>query len=179
MASTQSSHTETKPPAQSRRATWLKRVRQLHLYLGIFFAPSIVFFALSGALQLFGLHESHPGKKYQPPAWIEKLASIHKDQTISEKHGPPPGTRDGPRPPEFSEANRPPEPERGDHNEDRAESKSTLALKWFFLAMAVGLIFTTFLGAYMAFAYNRSRILIWSLLLAGTAIPAVLIAMMA
>jgi hypothetical protein len=43
--------------------------------------------------------------------------------------------------------------------------------------MAIGLIFTTFLGVYMAFKFNRSRILVWSLLSAGTAFPAVLIVM--
>ena len=47
---------ETKQPVQSRHAFWLKQARQWHLYLGTFFAPSILFFALTGALQLFGLH---------------------------------------------------------------------------------------------------------------------------
>jgi hypothetical protein len=44
--------------------------------------------------------------------------------------------------------------------------------------MAVGLIFSTSLGIYMAFKYNRSRALVWSMLLIGTAIPAGLLAMM-
>ena len=38
--------------------------------------------------------------------------------------------------------------------------------------MAVGLAFSTLLGIYMAFKYNRSRALVWGLLLLGTAIPA-------
>jgi hypothetical protein len=59
------------------------------------------------------------------------------------------------------------------------ESGFTLALKWFFLATSIGLVFTTVLGIYMAFKYNRSRILVWSMLFAGTAIPAALIAMTA
>ncbi len=62
-----SSDKETKLPTPSR-AAWLKQIRQLHLYLGTFFAPSIIFFALTGAIQLFGLHEGHPGEAYQPPA---------------------------------------------------------------------------------------------------------------
>lgn len=55
------------------------------------FAHSIIFFALSAALQLFGLHEGHPGEAYQPPKWIEKVGEIHKDQTLADRHGPPPG----------------------------------------------------------------------------------------
>ena len=76
--------------SRSRRSAWLKQVRQLHLYLGVFFAPAILFFAFSGSLQLFSLHEGHPGESYQPPKWIEELASIHKDQRIAEHHGPSP-----------------------------------------------------------------------------------------
>jgi hypothetical protein len=56
----------------------LKQVRQLHLYLGVFFAPSIIFFALTGSLQLVGLHEGHPGEAYQPPAWVQKLGLFTK-----------------------------------------------------------------------------------------------------
>ena len=63
-------------------------------------------------------------------------------------------------------------------NEEHVTNKPTLALKCFFLAMAVGLVFSTLLGIYMAFKYNRSRALVWSMLLIGTAIPAGLLAMM-
>ena len=158
---------ETKSPAQSSRALWLKQVRQLHLYLGTLFAPSILFFALTGALQLFGLHEGHPGETYQPPEWIAKLGSLHKNQTLEERHGPPPG-----------QAGKPPQGEDRRRNEGRRESKFTFALKWFFLATSIGLVFTTLLGIYMAFKFNRSRALIWSLLSAGAAIPAALIILM-
>jgi hypothetical protein len=173
---TLSSDKETKLPAPSSRAAWLKQVRQLHLYLGTFFAPSIVFFALTGALQLFSLHEGHPGETYQPPAWVAKLGSIHKNQTLAERRGPPPGRANEQRkPPELNGERRAPRSEaRRLH-----ESGFTLALKWFFLATSIGLVFTTVLGIYMAFKYNRSRILVWSMLFAGTAIPAALIAMTA
>ena len=62
---------------------------------------------------------------------------------------------------------RPPRSEGEHEDEDRGESKSTLVLKWFFLAMSIGLMFTTFLGIYMAFKFNRSRALLWTLLIAG------------
>jgi hypothetical protein len=172
--------TETKPQGPSPSAARLKWARQWHLYLGTLFAPSIIFFAFTGSLQLFGLHEGHPGEAYQPPAWVQKLGSIHKDQTVSEKHGPPPGfSGEQKRQPESDEARRPPQPPQGGRaNEERKSSKLTLALKWFFLATAVGLIFSTLLGIYMAFKFNRSRKLVWGMLFLGPAIPLALILMM-
>lgn len=170
---------ETEIMEPSRNAVRLKLARQWHLCLGTFFAPSILFFALTGSLQLFSLHESHPGETYQAPAWIQKLASIHKDQTVSEKHGPPPGFAGRQKESAESEqVRRPPESEGGHRNEERGENKLTLALKVFFLAMALGLVFSTSLGIYMAFKYNRSRALVWTMLLFGAAIPIALIVLM-
>ena len=189
--------TETKLPVLSRSAARLKLAREWHLYLGTLFAPSIIFFAFTGALQLFSLHEGRPGGTYQPPVWIQKLASIHKNQNIAEKHWPPPGARGGQNappqraageqkgPPAPDEAGRPPQgPEgdraEGDHHEEEGGSKiPTYLLKWFFTGTALGLISSTLLGIYMAFKFNRSRTLVWGMLIIGTAVPVALIAMMA
>lgn len=65
----------------------MKRIRQVHFYLGVFFAPLIILFALSGALQTFRLQESPKGGTYTPPAWIVKLADIHKDQRAAHEPG--------------------------------------------------------------------------------------------
>ncbi|HEY6189525.1 MAG TPA: hypothetical protein VIW80_17870 [Pyrinomonadaceae bacterium] len=65
----------------------MKRIRQIHFYLGVFFAPIIILFALSGALQTFRLQESPKGSTYTPPAWIVKLADVHKDQRASHEPG--------------------------------------------------------------------------------------------
>src|SRR5712671_4450346 len=62
----------------------MKTIRQLHLYLGLFFAPSIIFFAFTGTMQTFSLHENkHPGD--HNPEWIATLASVHKDQVLPVK----------------------------------------------------------------------------------------------
>jgi hypothetical protein len=175
---------ETIPQGPSKSPARLKWARQWHLYLGTLFAPSIIFFAFTGSLQLFGLHESHPGDTYQAPAWVQKLGSIHKDQVLTKQHGPPPGSAGQPKgPPKTDEENRPPQPgpsqsENGRRNAERGPNKLTLALKWFFLATAVGLIFSTLLGIYMAFKFNRSRTLVWGMLFLGTVTPLVLILMM-
>ncbi len=65
----------------------MKWMRQIHFYLGVLFAPMIILFALSGALQTFRLQESPKGSTYTPPAWIVRLADIHKDQRAAHEQG--------------------------------------------------------------------------------------------
>lgn len=177
MSVTAISNEEAKTAAASR-AFWIKQARQWHLYLGTLFAPSILFFALTGAAQLFGLHEGHPGDAYQPPSWLVKLGALHKKQTMAERRGPPPGAGlKQMRPPEErADAGKRPQGE--PRKEGRKDSTATVVLKWFFLASSIGLVLSTILGIYMAFKFNRSRVLIWGLLLGGTAIPAALVMLM-
>jgi hypothetical protein len=180
MSAATTSNQGTKVQAQSNSAARLKLARQWHLYLGTLFAPSILFFAFTGSLQLFSLHESHPGDSYQAPAWIQSLAAIHKDQVLSKKHKAPAASAGEQKAPPMSDAARKPlQPAASSANDKRGPSKLTLALKWFFLAMAVGLIFSTSLGIYMAFKFNRNRTLVWGMLTLGAAIPLALIALMA
>jgi len=173
------SNPATKADGPSKSAARLKLARQWHLYLGTLFAPSIIFFAFTGSLQLFSLHESHPGDVYQAPVWIQELASIHKDQVLQKKHKPasPPAVEQK-APPAVTAAPKPPQPASSGPKNEPGPSAMTLALKWFFLAMAVGLTSSTFLGIYMAFKFNRNRTLVWGMLIAGTAIPLALIALM-
>lgn len=61
----------------------IKTIRTIHLYLGLFFAPSIIFFALTGSLQVYHLHEGHGDKG----VWgvIAQASSIHKDLRLMAK----------------------------------------------------------------------------------------------
>src|ERR1700729_278044 len=59
----------------------LKWIRQIHLYLGVFTAPMLLFFAFTGGMQTFSLHETTRGSSYTPPAWLATLAQLHKKQT--------------------------------------------------------------------------------------------------
>jgi hypothetical protein len=149
----------------------LKRIRQLHLYLGTFLAPTVIFFAFSGAFQIFRLQESRPGSSYQPPAWIEKLAGVHKDQRWPGQPkprpaAPPPG--ESPAPPPA------PRPEGAPEGQPPAK-KPSVALKWFFLLTSIGVIVSTVFGIVMAFKTKTDRRLIWGLLVAGTVLPIVLL----
>ena len=66
----------------------MKNIRKLHLYLGTLFAPILIFLALTGAFQTFGLHDAAKDNSYVPPAWVAAFAQIHKNQRVeaTEKH---------------------------------------------------------------------------------------------
>jgi hypothetical protein len=57
-------------------------LRKLHLYLGCLFAPTLIFFAVSGSWQLFNWHESTRDHTYTAPRALAVLSDIHKDAHI-------------------------------------------------------------------------------------------------
>jgi hypothetical protein len=59
-------------------ATSLKSVRLIHRYFRLFFAPTILFFTITGGLQMFGLHETARGSSYVPPNILVHLSRLHK-----------------------------------------------------------------------------------------------------
>ncbi len=62
--------------------TLLKSARLFHLYSGVFLAPALLFFAFTGGVQTFSLHETTRGSSYKPPAILVELAQLHKKQTL-------------------------------------------------------------------------------------------------
>ena len=72
--------------------TVLRYLRLIHLYVGVFISPALLFFAFTGALQTFSLHETTRGSNYKPPAWAVTLGQIHKKQTpiVPPRRVPPP-----------------------------------------------------------------------------------------
>jgi len=145
---------------------FLKQARRLHFYLGTFFAPSILFFSLTGSIQLLGFHQPRPGG-YQPSVWVAKLAEIHKHQSLA---GPPN------RSPRVDREKPPFDPERAlGPGGPPPGMRPNLALKGFFLLMSIALFATTCLGIYMSFKYIGRRIIVWALLIAGIAIPSLLL----
>jgi hypothetical protein len=139
----------------------MKLVRKLHLWMGMLFAPSILFFALSGAFQVCGLHEG------DGPAWIARLALVHKDQLLSAPSRTPRPAEAAPKPdapkPEAARPVAPP----------RERPHPSQPLKAFFFLMALGLMASTGLGIYLAYGYKRDRVTVLGLLAAGTLIPIV------
>ena len=66
----------------------MKSIRQLHLYLGCIFAPLLVVFALTGALQTYELHETPKNGAYVAPKWLQTAAYFHKHQVLTKDSSP-------------------------------------------------------------------------------------------
>jgi len=67
----------------------IKAMRNIHLYLGVFFAPLLMFFLISGCWQTFGLHEANDEGTYKPPAIVKSLSAVHKDQRWADRSKKP------------------------------------------------------------------------------------------
>lgn len=64
----------------------MAKLRGIHLYLGCFFSPLLLFFSISGAWQTFMLHLGTKDGAYRPPSWIASLSEVHLRQRFSTEH---------------------------------------------------------------------------------------------
>jgi len=137
-------------------------IRQWHFYIGMLIAPSVLFFAATGALQLFSWHEAHGN--YTPPPILEKLSSVHKDQVFAAgRHHDAPA------------AAKPPGAAAPAADDDKLKT-STLILKiYFFWIVAGGLIVSTLLGLWIGLTHPLRRRAAWILVGLGALIPIVLL----
>jgi hypothetical protein len=155
-------------------ATSLKAIRLTHHYLGVFFAPTILFFAITGSLQMFGLHETSRGSSYVPPALLVHLSQLHKKGTVylpPRKPTPPaPAKAEGPKPDSpKSDVPKPPPPA------PASPAPNPLPMKVFFAATALALVISTFTGLFMSWKYARRKATVVGVLLAGIVCPLLLL----
>jgi hypothetical protein len=170
----------------SRSHAVLKFIRQVHLYIGIFTTPALLFFAITGALQTFSLHEQTRGSDYKPPAILAELGQLHKKQTtmvpvrrpqsFGPDKGPEKGADRGPdrAPSGAGQASKRPD-SAPPPAQPPATQKSHLPMKIFFLLVSISLVTSTLTGLYLSYKYSRGWILITGLLAAGLVIPALLL----
>jgi hypothetical protein len=112
---------------------------------------------LTGATQLFNFHEAHGN--YHPPASVEKLSSVHKDQVYAlGHHDAPPEPEGGAQEPGGGTTHR-----AGVEDDGDMPQLSTLALKIFFLLVGP----VTALGLWMGLTQTRQKRLAWMLALPG------------
>jgi hypothetical protein len=147
--------------------TVLKIVRLIHLYLGVFIAPAIVFFAFTGALQTLSLHVSAKGGPYKPEHWIVVLAQLHKKQTTELPASKVQQSSSS------SLTSKPDAPERIDSSEKGLDRPAhhPLPMKIFFLVVSVGLFASTATGLYMSYKYCRRKVLLALVFIAGIIVP--------
>jgi hypothetical protein len=137
------------------RPSGLSLARLLHLYVSAFVAPSLVFFAATGALQTFRLPD-----RPAAPQLLVKLARVHKDDVFA------------PKP-----ARKPPAAAATKHAEapEPAPNPATEALKWFFALVSAGIAVTTLLGFWMGIKHVKRKGAVWVLVAAGAIAPIALI----
>ncbi|HEY0199832.1 MAG TPA: PepSY domain-containing protein [Rhodanobacter sp.] len=164
---------------------FLKITRSIHLYLGVFTAPALLFFAITGGLQTFSFHETTRGSDYKPPAWLASAAQLHKKQTTvmpvrrarPADAGPAgPGADARPTaatdvPPTGGAA---PASDRPAGRATEKPKKNLLPMKLFFALVSLSLLLSTLTGLYMAWRFSRKPKLIGAVFAAGIVVPLLL-----
>jgi hypothetical protein len=145
------------------RIAALKIARIVHLYLGTFTAPAILFFALTGALQTFSLHDAAKDGSYKPANWITIGSQLHRKQTIQL-----PAPKDPPRKKSSDDDLKP------QKKQASGPKHNTLPMEIFFLIVSVSLFISTLTGLYMSYIHCRNKVRLTAILFAGIAIPVAL-----
>lgn len=146
-------------------AQTMRRIRQLHLYIGVFFLPAILFFAISGGLQAFRLQQASGWDGAPPPAWMAWMGSVHIDQTVP--HAEPS------KQPAVAKAKAPADPVK--EAERAARKRATLPMKIFTAVLAAALALSALLGAAIALNSRATRRTAMLMLAAGAAVPLALL----
>ena len=145
------------------------QLRTLHAYAGMLIAPTVLFMALTGLLQIYSLHEDHGA--YHAPRVLEVLGSLHKDQKLPGAGG----GHDHHDADDDHDADH--DHDHDDHDHDKggpAHPWAVALLKAFFAVVAVGLFASTSVGIWMACQNRLRRRTHLILLAAGVVIPLVL-----
>lgn len=144
-------------------------LRSIHLYLGVFTAPMLLFFAVTGGLQVFSLHETTRGSSYAPPAWLASAAQLHKKQTLvmPQRRRPPAQAGD-------DKAQSAPEL-RAREEPVRPAKQNLLPMKVFFALVALGLLVSVLSGLYMAWRFTRRPGVFGAVFGAGILVPLLLL----
>lgn len=122
----------------------MKNIGKIHLYTGLFFAPLLLYLALSGAWMSFKLHRSLKDGSYRAPVLLREISEIH----LKQRYG------------YF------------DKNTNRRIQPS-IALKWMFVFTGVGLSLLAILGVIMGFRHLKNKLLPAMLLIIGMLLPVV------
>jgi hypothetical protein len=122
-----------------------------------------LFFAFSGALQTFSLHEAKKGSDYKPASWIAVLGELHKHQTTQL-----PGRKSQSG---SSLAATAAEPVGSLAKASALPVRHPLPLKIFFVIASLGFFSSVLTGVYMSYKHHRNKVLVTGFLVAGLVIP--------
>jgi hypothetical protein len=145
-----------------------RRLRRFHQYLGLFFAPALLLFSLSGALQTYRWQEAKGAG-----GWIVWMASVHKDQaqprTPRAEGGPEAGA------PKAATAAPAPDAKAAPKAPGKKGPGRRQALMLFVGLFGLALFASTLLGIAIALAHAAARRTNLIVLAAGTIVPLLLL----
>ncbi|MBN8809573.1 MAG: hypothetical protein J0I47_15240 [Sphingomonas sp.] len=139
------------------KPTTLLSLRRWHNYIGVLLAPSILFFSLSGFIQVVGWQDQRDPR---PPAWVSWMAGIHKHQAAPKPRAPRPA------------APAMPGAQRGGEHDDH--DKAFVPLKIVALLTAIGLFVMTLVGLTIALGTRSTRRTATIMVAIGVIVPVVL-----
>jgi hypothetical protein len=145
-----------KPRGRRTALLSVTSARVWHAGISAFIAPMVIFYALSGALQIFDLHEAHG--TYVPSPLFSAMGRLHKEQVLA----PPPPRKSKPRP-KGPESQPPPTP------------PATLALQILFCLEALALVLTSLIGVWIGVTHPKYARRTWILIGLGVLFPAILL----
>lgn len=163
---------QIQPAAKGSRLITPRLLRDLHTYLAVLFAPTILFFALTGSLQVFSLHEGQ-ANGYQPPAVVEKLSQVHIHMRYQLKpRKPEPAKSAQAQAPKIAEAI----PVKvAEPMKPKAKRGPSVITKAFFGAAAIGLTLASLLGLWIGLTQGRLRKVSAVLAVLGAILPIALV----
>jgi hypothetical protein len=133
----------------------------------MFMAPTVLFMAATGILQIYSLHEAHAG--YTPPTIIEQIGRVHKDQVFQA----PPHRENH----DAQASARLPQEHTAPPRLQQTPTFARTALKAFLAVVAGLLIVSTLIGVWMALRQVQRWRTSVVLLALGTVAPVLLIAL--
>lgn len=156
---------------------FFKAIRVSHLYLGVFAAPALLFFAFTGGLQTFSLHETTRGSSYAPPAWLASAAQLHKKQTVvlPVRRARPAEVAPTPSATAAGSSRQMSAQSPSTVAEPRVSKKNLLPMKIFFALVSLSLLLSTLTGVYMGYRCSRSPKLVTAAWVAGVLLPTFLL----
>ena len=146
-------------------AATMRKLRQFHLYIGVFFAPAILFFAISGGLQAFRLQQASGWDGAPPPVWMATMGSVHIDQALPRTEAE--------KKPEAAKPKPPVDPAIA--AERAARKAAALPMKVFTAVLAIALGLSALLGAAIALGMKATRRVSVVMLVAGSVLPIMLL----
>ena len=165
------------------KAQTMQKLRRYHYYLGVFFAPLIILFALSGALQTFRLQEEK-GWGSEPPAWIVWMGSIHRDSKLPKAKAPEIAVADAGKP--VADAGKPvadagkpvadagkpaAEVAKAEAPKPKSPQVNKLPMQIFMVVMSAALLISSFLGIAIALNSKVTRQASLVMLALGALVP--------